>query len=113
MIAAVLLVAGCSSNNKGKIEGTKWTSQVSSGNARMIPAGFLTLEFKADGKFTKTTPDGNITGRYDLGSGDTVMLSLDQPVDGFQKLRSKFIIDGTSMTMLDPDGTAISFTRDN
>jgi hypothetical protein len=69
---------GGASNNKGKIEGTKWANNAGKAKGQDIPADVVTLEFKADMTFVQTL-QGVLTvpGKYSLGSGDDVTMEVD------------------------------------
>jgi len=101
------------SNNKGKIEGTKWTNEAGKvkilGKEAELPAGYITLEFKADGKFSQTMPvakDKTVTieGTYTLGEGDDVTMEADVPNLGKKKDTSQIVIKDDKMTISDKDG---------
>src|SRR6516162_8134504 len=92
LIAAVLFVTGCSSNNKGKIEGTKWSSNATNVKGAPVPAGMLRLEFATDGKLTYSAGPTTLTGTYSLGGGDTVTFHLDQEVQGRKTHAEKITI---------------------
>lgn len=104
-------VAGCNSNNKGKIEGTKWSSQATTIKGNAIPAGALTLEFTRDGKVTYTAGPMTYTGKYSLGWGDTVTLRLDQDLAGSKTHRERVTIANDQLTMRDSDGTSLTFDK--
>jgi hypothetical protein len=108
---AVLFVVGCSSNNTGKIEGTKWSSLAGTVKGQPIPAGILQLEFRADGGLTYRAGPQTFTGTYSLGGGDAVTFNLDQELAGRKSHREKIVINGDNLTMTDSDGTAISFQK--
>ena len=63
LLAALLLVCGCSSNNKGKLAGTKWTSVASTVKGVPFPAGTLQLEFGSDGSLVYTD-GGHLTSAF-------------------------------------------------
>jgi hypothetical protein len=107
----VLLFTGCESNNKGKIEGTKWSSDAATVKGSQIPAGALQLEFKSDGGFTYTVIGNPLTGKYSLGTGDNVTLTFDKELDGRKSHTEKVAINGDKLTMTDSDGTAVTFTK--
>jgi hypothetical protein len=111
VLAAVLCIVGCNSNNKGKIEGTKWSSQSMSVKGQTIPAGSIKFEFTTDGKMTYKILETPYTGRYSLGSGDYVTLHLDQPLEGSKTHRQRIIIRGDTLQLIDTDGTSITFDR--
>jgi uncharacterized lipoprotein NlpE involved in copper resistance len=110
--AAILCAVGCNSNNKGKIEGTKWTSQTTTVKGNTVPAGALKLEFTRDGKMTYTNVGTPHTGTYSLSWGDYVTLNLDQALAGNRKHREKIVIRGDTLTMVDSDGTSVAFDRE-
>jgi hypothetical protein len=113
--AALALVcfalAGCSSNNKGKIEGTKWVSIAQTVKGLALPEGALALEFKSDGKVVYKAGPQTYTGSYKLGSGDTVTLNLDQELSGRKKHQQRVQINGNELKMIDGDGTTGVFKK--
>jgi hypothetical protein len=113
VLAVIVCAFGCSSNNKGKIEGTKWSSLQDTFKGKQIAAGTLTLEFSKDGKVVYKCIPGTFTGTYKLGSGNNVTITLDQPLAGRKTHTQKVAIDGDRMTMADPtlDGITMTFQR--
>jgi hypothetical protein len=111
VVAAIFCAAGCSSKNKGKIEGTKWSSQPCTVKGTTLPAGGLTLEFTKDGKVTYQVPGATLSGRYSLGRGDYVTLTFDQALAGSKTHREKVIVKGNTLTMIDGDGTSVTFDK--
>lgn len=99
------------SNNKGKIEGTKWSSEAATIKGNTIPAGSLTLEFTKDGKVTYTAGPSIFTGTYTLNPGDEVVLKLDQELAGSKKHVEKVVIKDDKLTMSDKDGTSLTFEK--
>src|SRR3954447_894141 len=93
-IVMVLFLSGCSSNNKGKIEGTKWSSVAANVKGRSLPAGALLLEFRSDGSLLYQAGPQTFTGTYALGAGDAVTLKLDQELAGRKNHREKVVING-------------------
>jgi hypothetical protein len=110
-VAALLLMAGCSSKNKGKIEGTKWSSLVATAKGTTIPAGFLQLTFGKDGSLSYQVGPQNFSGTYSLGMGTNVTLNFNQDVVGRKKHVEKIAISGNQLTMTDSDGTQVSFQQ--
>lgn len=119
LLAGLALIAtGCSSNNKGKIEG-KW--KVTSGSGAVEGAGpdaGTFFEFTADGQFRIYASAGPVQmdaakGKYSLGSGDTVNLTdLSPAIDGKTKSREKITINGDTMTVAaGKDGKITTLTR--
>jgi hypothetical protein len=106
-----LALVGCSSNNTGKIEGTKWVSIAQKVKGQQLAEGALALEFKSDGGFVYKAPAGTFTGKYTLGSGDRVNLHLDQDLGGRKSHRQTVKINGSEMEMIDWDGTAAKFKK--
>lgn len=105
IICLLVSLAGCSSN-KGKIEGTKWTSQAGNMNGQAIPAGFIKLEFGEDG----TLVFGNVLeeskGTYSLGLGEFVTLTF----DGESHMET-IKVEGNTLEMFDSDGQSLKFTK--
>jgi len=116
-LLTLVVLAGCNSNNKGKIEGTKWSSKPTTVKGKTLPAGALKLEFTKDGKVTYTIQQlmGTIvySGTYNLGFGDYVTLNFDEELGGHKKHRQEIVIDGNNLTMSDTDGTSIKFSKVN
>ena len=99
------------SNNKGKIEGTKWSSLAATIKGNSLPAGSLKLEFKADGGFVYTVGPQVLPGKYTLGSGASVTLTLDKEIAGQKVLPETITIDGGKLKMSDADGTSMTFEK--
>jgi hypothetical protein len=111
VVAVILCAAGCNSKNKGKLEGTKWSSQTLTMKGQTIPAGSIRFEFTRDGRLTYWILNTSYTGRYSLGWGDYVTLNLDQPLEGSKTHRQKIVVRGDTMQLIDTDGTSITFDR--
>ena len=111
LMAMVLFLTGCSSNNKGKIEGTKWSSNATTVKDKALPAGVLALEFAADGKLVYQAGPVRLTGTYSLGGGDSVTFNLDQDLAGRKNHVEKITISDNTLTMRDSDGTSVSFSK--
>ena len=112
VVAALVCSLGCSSNNKGKIEGTKWSSEPTTLSGKSLPAGALELDFAKDGKLVYKLLGGTVyTGTYSLGFGDTVTLNLDQELGGRKRHAQKVVINGDRLTMSDTDGTSVTFKK--
>lgn len=101
----LVLVLGCSSNNKGKIEGTKWKLRGG------MPGSELIYEYGSDGRITVGNGAVQITGTYSLGAGDRIRMTMDQAIDGHTQLTTNATITGDVMTCVDPDGTTLMFDR--
>ena len=99
------------SANKGKIEGTKWSSVEATVKGTKIAAGLLTLEFGKDGKLVYVAGAAKFTGTYELGEGDTATFHLDQALAGNKKHIEKIAISGTRLIMTDSDGTSLTFKK--
>jgi hypothetical protein len=116
LLAALVLLplAGCSSNNAGKIEDTVWLSDAQTVAGTVLPRGALVLAFRVDGTMTCTRQFSDVyLGKYTLSMGDYVTFRFDRPY-GDSKATThteKITIDGDKMTMVDTDGTVVKFTR--
>jgi hypothetical protein len=99
------------SNNKGKIEGTKWSSQATTVKGQFVPEGTFRLDLGADGGLVFQMGLGTLTGRYVLGTGDTVTLEFDQELGGRRTHLETVVITGEQLQMIDPDGTTLTFRR--
>jgi hypothetical protein len=99
------------SDNKGKIEGTKWSSLAATVRGQTVPAGTLKLEFAKDGKLVYNTPLGTFNGTYELGAGPKVTLKLDKELAGSKKHEETVVIKDGKLTMSDSDGTSMTFEK--
>src|SRR5262245_60176343 len=98
-LVVCLALVGCSSNNTGKIEGTKWRSVAQQVKGQMFAEGAFELEFKKDGGLTYKAPAGTLTGKYSLGSADRVTFHLDQPLGGNKKHIESITINANELQM--------------
>lgn len=107
-IVCVFLLAsvGCSreSNNKGKIEGTKWHSEKCTIDGKEHEAGDFYLEFKKDGKMVFGIGAEDADGTYTLGAGDQVTFNFDKEVGGRKSHVELITINGDKLTMADSKG---------
>jgi hypothetical protein len=53
------------------------------------------------------------SGTYSLGFGDYVTFNLDEPLVGRKQHSEKVIIEGKFLTMMDADGTTMTFKKIN
>ena len=111
VVLAILLGADDASNNKGKIEGTKWSSVAATIKGNKLPAGALGLEFGKDGKLVYKIGPTNVTGTYTLGAGDKVTFNLDRALGTGKKHIETIKIKGDKLTMSDSDGTTLDFNK--
>ena len=116
VVVAALAVVGCESTNKGKIEGTKWSSNAVSIHGQKLGSGKCELEFYKDGTmdFMVTDPNGNrklFSGRYSLSLGDLVVITFNQEVAGMKTHTERVSITKGELTMIDSDGTKLVFSR--
>jgi hypothetical protein len=101
------------SNNRGKIEGTEWTSLRGFVKGQDVPAGTLRLEFDRDGGMTYHTPLGEFRGTYALERGDSVVWTFTMELGGSKRHSQTCIINGNRMTVRDSDGTSLNFRKVN
>jgi hypothetical protein len=111
LLALLFSVVGCSSKNKGKIEGTKWTCRAATVKGNTLPAGSLRLDFNNDGTMAYYILEKPIKGTYTLGTGDTVTFHLDEAIGGKKEGAEKIVISGDALTMTDSDGTSLTFDK--
>jgi hypothetical protein len=112
LLCFTLALSGCSSNNKGKIEGTSWSSQAATIKGNMIPAGTLGLKFGADGSLVYKVGPTNYTGKYSLGFQNMLTMHLDQALAGQKNHVETVVIEGDKLTMSDMDGTSLTFQKE-
>jgi hypothetical protein len=103
---------GCESNNKGKIEGTKWT-----GELKETPGVWLRMEFATDGRLRMVISghgqSKTITGKWKLSFGDYVEMSdLSEALAGLKTHMEKITITGKTMVMTDSDGKTVTFEKE-
>jgi hypothetical protein len=111
LAAVCAAVAGCSSHNKGKIEGTSWSCTDQLANGKYLSAGSRSFEFKADGGLVMCENGVTQTGTYSLGSGDRVTLSFDKAYEGGKKHARTVRINGDELWFVEPDGREIRFKK--
>ena len=110
LLGAVGMPPAGESNLKGKIEGTKWTSQeMDLKDGRKLPANSLKLDFNKDMTFTYKAGPMTWTGKYELLKGDGIKLISDQDLGGKKENIESMFIKGKSLKMVDPDGTEVMF----
>jgi hypothetical protein len=111
LFASVLSLCGCASNNKGKIEGTKWSSLRATKENASLPAGTLKMEFHSDGKLVYQLSRQTYLGTYSLGSGDSVTMTFERAVSGRKSHTGKIKIVDNQMTVTESDGSSILFEK--
>lgn len=110
LATSVLLLAGCVSNNRGKIVG-KWVSTPLTIKGEPLPPGALWLIFAADGKVEARAGERTFTGTYALGKGYQVTLKFTEPLAGRRKHQETIVVDGDELQMMDSDGVYARFNR--
>jgi hypothetical protein len=117
VVAAVAIGStGCfKSENEGKLEGTKWASAYVP-EFKGVKGATATIRFTEGGQFSMElrVPQGAVRmgGNWRLGPGNTVYLDNVVPALSGQTSFTEYItIGGDTMTMEDPDGAKIVFTR--
>lgn len=118
VVVATVGTAGCfKSDNVGKLEGTKWSSAYVPDFKGISGRGLtMTLQFTDGGRFTMEMRSPLVSlrcsGTWRLGAGDTVFLDDVSPaLGGHTSFSESVVIAGDTMTMSDPDGTKIVFTK--
>jgi len=116
-VAAVAIgTTGCvKSENEGKLEGTKWASAYVP-EFKGVKGATATVRFTEGGQFSMElrVPQGAIrcSGTWRVGGGTAVYLENVAPALGGQTSFTEYItVGGDAMTMEDPDGTKMVFTR--
>jgi hypothetical protein len=118
----VLLATGCSSENKGQLEGTRWRSeagrvevksfQATGGKQTVnVPEGYFQLDFQTDGTLFYIINNQLYRGKYTLNPGRAVTLQLEKPLAGSTTHTETIAVNGSRMTMTDTDGTALNFKK--
>src|SRR5260370_35341866 len=87
IVALALAAVGCDPTNKGKIEGTKWSSNEGTIRGQKLSSGKIVLEFFKGGNMSFSGPDpkGNYklySGRYPFAMGTIVVLDFAQQLPG-------------------------------
>lgn len=120
MVVATLAISntGCfKSENEGKLEGTKWSSAYIPDFKGISGRGATaSIQFTDGGRFTMEfrLPQGSmrVSGTWRLGPGNAVYLDdITPPLGGHTSFTEYITVGGDAMTMEDPDGTRIVFTR--
>jgi hypothetical protein len=111
LIAVCIAPAGCSSANKGKIEGTCWSCADQLASGRPVAAGSREIEFKPDGGLVMVENGVRYTGTYSLGSGDHVTFHFDKPYEGGKKHVRTIQINGDEMDLIEPSGMTVKFKK--
>ena len=111
VVVSLAFAAGCSSSNKGKIEGTKWCSIPGTVRGQHFKEGTLKLEFRADGTMDYRTPRGTFGGKYSLGPSTTVVFNFDRELAGMKNHTEQIKIGGDWLKMTDTDGTEMTFRK--
>lgn len=115
LVVVTFLCLGCSSNNKGKLEGTAWKSlaiPADDVDDEAVPAGAIRIQFTKGGIVYLRGPRGNWQGKYTLGGGDWITIHLDRELDGAKIRNERVIIQGNQMIMIGEDGNATTFEQD-
>ncbi len=107
----IFTVAGCESNNKGKIEGSEWISQSAKVKGIGVPGGMLKLSFRNNGTLIFKAGPRTMTGKYSLGMGDRITFHLDEMLNGSKTHVEKAVIVDDRLTLTDSDGTKMNFTK--
>lgn len=120
MVVAAVAISntGCfKSENEGKLEGTKWSSAYIPDFKGISGRGATaSIQFTDGGRFTMEfrLPQGSmrVSGTWRLGPGSAVYLdNIAPPLGGHTSFIEYISVGGDAMTMEDPDGTRIVFTR--
>src|SRR5262245_40603201 len=111
LLVSALCSVGCGgSNNNGKIEGTKWSSEKGTVEGKEVGEGEFYLEFAKDGKLYYVTATDTLKGTYSLGSGDEVTFHFDKEINGTKTHVEKISIVGERLTLTDSKGS-LSFSQ--
>jgi hypothetical protein len=99
------------SKNRGKIEGTRWTSLPATVNGQPVAAETFRLDFSSTGGLVYVAGPATVRGTYSLGAGDTVTLHLEEAVAGSKTHVQTVTITGERLTMRDTEGATITFRK--
>ena len=119
LVCAIALASGCSSYNKGKLEGTKWVSVPTTIKNVELERGDRVLEFKKENDdLVYVVKDSRgqertLTGKWEYNAGHFVTLKFDQTLNDRKRHVEKIEIspDGDRLKMTDSDGTSVTFER--
>ena len=112
LLLVCVVALGCkSSNNRGKVEGTKWSSLAQTVHGEQKPNGYYTLEFAADKTFTYQCENFKLTGSYKLGQGDEVTMHYDGLKAGKRSQLETVRVRGEELEITDTDGTVRRFRK--
>ncbi len=113
LVAAGLfcLVSACSSQNRGKIEGTKWTNLAADVHNNPVPRDLIQIEFFPDGKLRYVIDQKEHGGSYSFGTRHYVFFRLDPPVEMISGYWEEVLLADRRLTLKDASGTALVFER--
>jgi hypothetical protein len=106
--------SGCGvgpSKNKGKLEGTSWGNEATKFQGYQVPAGYLKLIFKADGRMVYHVGTVTYAGNFEYGSGDIVIFKLDKELAGSKTHSEKIWFEGEKMMVSDTLGPKVGFRK--
>lgn len=117
------LLTGCVvSENEGKLEGTRWSSEAGTMQVNnpatpgikqkvFVRAGFMELDFQKDGTLFYIINNKLYRGKYSLNAGQTVTIKLEEKLSGRYEHAEKIVVQGNYFTMTDSDGTSLKFKK--
>lgn len=117
LLLCLFLASGCGllpqapSNNKSKLEGTRWVNEPGQFAGKHFIAGAFTLDFRGDNTFYWRFSDQIFTGSFSYGPGDLVYFTLTSPFMGRTDWKEVITISGDVMVMGGEDGITITFNR--
>jgi hypothetical protein len=109
-LAVALVVAGCS-GNKGKIEGTSWSTQTALAKSEAPAASVRRLQFLHDGHLLYFANEKLFKGSYSMGMGPAVTFTLEEDLEGRKIHPHKLVLDGEQLTLTSADGSALRFYK--
>src|SRR5262249_55968099 len=92
--------------NKGKLEGTTWTSERQTFGGVVEPAGNRQVTFFRGGGLSYVAGKGGEV----VGAGEWVMVVLDKPLNNSKKHLVSIHVEGDRLTVTDQSGT-VSYVR--
>lgn len=116
-ILILALVGGCGfmpqagSNNKGKLEGTRWVNEPGVFVGIPLIRGAFTMDFRGDGTFYWRFSDKTFTGTFSYGPENLIFFTLSEPFLNRTDWKEHITISGDTMIMGGEDGITLNFYR--
>jgi uncharacterized protein (TIGR03067 family) len=99
------------SNNKGKLEGTRWVNEPGPFAGIHFIRGAFILDFRGDGTFFWRFSDQTFTGTFSYGPDNLIFFNLSKPFLNRTDWKENITISGDTLIMGGEDNLTITFNR--